>query len=85
MIGAPSPEAPALAYELGMKARTGGGCVRTAETLSIGASAGRLRPMVARILVLLVLLGLVYLNLVRLRRARDVFGEGDPKEGQDPG
>jgi hypothetical protein len=41
--------------------------------------------MVARILVLLVLLGLVYLNLVRLRRARDVFGEGDPEEGQDPG
>jgi hypothetical protein len=41
---------------------------------------GTLQPMVGRVLVLLVLLGLVYLNLARMRRASKAFDENEPEE-----
>ena len=41
---------------------------------------GTLRPMVGRVLVLLLLLGLVYVNFARLRRASQTFDDGEPDE-----
>jgi hypothetical protein len=36
--------------------------------------------MVGRVLVLLLLLGLVYVNFARLRRASQAFDDGEPDE-----
>jgi hypothetical protein len=44
---------------------------------------GTLRPMIGRVVVLLLLVGLVYVNVARLRRASRAFDDGEPDEPKE--